>query len=77
MLEPPKDEKNKWMIPDGLIRDREYLLFKHLIVQELQQTIDDETVSDYMLAYIEAGLRALQQVAEGQSSLEDFRIKML
>ncbi|WP_166244003.1 hypothetical protein [Paenibacillus turpanensis] len=76
-LEPPKDDKPKWTIPDGLIKDREYLLFKHLIIQEQQKSLDEETVSDYVLAYIEAGLRALQKVTEEQTSLEDFRIKML
>lgn len=76
-LEPPKDDKPKWTIPDGLIKDREYLLFKHLVIQEQQKIMDEEAVSDFILAYIEGGLRALQQVTEAQSSLEDFRIKML
>jgi len=76
-LEPPKDDKPKWTIPDGLIKDREYLLFKHLIIQEQQKSLDEDAVNDYFAAYIEGGLRALQQVAEAQTSLEDFRLKML
>lgn len=76
-INSPKDDKPKWTIPDGLIKDREYLLFKHLIIQEQQTGLDDEAVSDYIVSYIEVGLRAFQQVMEEQTSLEDFRIKML
>ncbi|WP_379135216.1 hypothetical protein [Paenibacillus sp. sgz500958] len=76
-LETEKDDKPKWTIPEGLIKDKEYLLFKHLIIQEQLKPLDDEQISDYMLTYIEAGLRKFQTLMIAQNSLEDFRIKML
>lgn len=76
-FDPIKDDKNKWTIPEGIIKDKEYLLFKHLIIEEQQRTLDDEQVNNYILAYIESGLRELQTLIESQNSLEDFKIKML
>ncbi|MDX5475916.1 MAG: hypothetical protein LPK00_10325 [Bacillaceae bacterium] len=31
--------KNKWTIPDNIIKDKEFLLFKHLIINECNRQV--------------------------------------
>lgn len=76
-FEEYKDSKPKWTIPDHIIRDREYLLFKHLIINEVQTSLTEEEINQYMLQYIEFGLRKIQIELEELTSLENYRIKIL
>lgn len=69
--------KNKWTIPDAIIKDKEYLLFKHLIINEMDQQLSDEEVQKYMLRYIENGLRKLAEISQQKTSMEDFRLSIL
>lgn len=39
-----ESKAQSWTIPDGIIRDKEYLLFKHLIINELQEPMSDDEV---------------------------------
>lgn len=77
----PVDEdysgKNKWTIPDNIIKDKEFLLFKHLIVNEVNSSLNDEELHKYMIVYIEIGVRELEQNLNGKSSMEDFRLCIL
>lgn len=77
LSETYKDNKQKWIIPDNIIRDKEYLLFKHLIINELENTISEDQLDDHFLSYIEYGLRIIQEEIENISSIEDYRIKIL
>ncbi|KIV56075.1 hypothetical protein AM501_20605 [Aneurinibacillus migulanus] len=72
-----KDSKPKWTIPENIIRDREFLLFKHLIINELQTPLNEEEVNQNMLLYIEYGLKIIKEDIENLSSMEDYRIKIL
>lgn len=72
-----KDDKQKWTIPDNIIRDKEYVLFKHLIINEVGTTLNDDEINHHMLAFIEHGLRHIQSEINSLSSLEDYRIKIL
>ncbi|KRF01091.1 hypothetical protein ASG89_26140 [Paenibacillus sp. Soil766] len=76
-LEQFKDNKDKWTIGEGLIKDKDYILFKHLIINEQNQALNDDEVSDFFLLYIEVGLRVIKRNLTDQTSLEDFRIKIL
>lgn len=69
--------KNKWTIPDAIIKDKEYLLFKHLIINEIDEQLSDEEVQKYMLHYIENGLRKLEEIHQHKTSMEDFRLSIL
>lgn len=40
--------KNKWTIPDNIIKDKEFLLFKHLIINEVNQSLSDEELHKHM-----------------------------
>jgi hypothetical protein len=71
------DQKQKWTIPDNIIKDREYLLFKHLIINENKTSLTDDSINDIMLLLIESGLRIIQKELEEQVSLEDYRISVL
>lgn len=72
-----KDSKSKWTIPDNIIRDREYLLFKHLIIEEVNRSLNDEEINNFMLYFIEKGLRNILEEIENLSSMDDYRITIL
>lgn len=71
------DNKPKWTIPDNIIRDKEYLLFKHLMINKLQKSLNEDQIDQHMLSYIEYGLRVIQQEVDSMSSIEDYRLKIL
>ena len=79
--EPVEEEytggKNKWTIPDGIIKDKEFLLFKHLIINEVNTALDEDLLNKHMLAYIEKGLRTMENLLKNKTSMEDFRITIL
>ncbi|MBM7691631.1 hypothetical protein JOC77_001038 [Peribacillus deserti] len=68
---------NRWTIPDSIIKDKEFLLFKHLIINEVNKSIDDEEIQKHMLSYIEKGLRTLKDILNSKTSMEDFRLSIL
>ncbi|MED0978144.1 hypothetical protein P4T48_00935 [Bacillus paramycoides] len=72
-----KDGKNKWTIPDNIIKDKEFLLFKHLIINEMQVALNEDEIAQSMLLYIEYGLKIIKQEIDNLSSLEDYRIIVL
>ena len=69
---------DKWTIPDSIIKGNEFLLFKHLIINEVGKPITDEDeLHQHMLYYIEKGLRILQEVNNNKNSLDDIRMSIL
>ena len=72
-----KDGKTKWTIPDNIIKDKEFLLFKHLIINEMQVALNEDEITQSMLLYIEYGLKVIKQEIYNLSSLEDYRIIVL
>lgn len=68
---------NKWTIPDNIIKDKEFLLFKHLIINEAMSPLGDDDLHKHMLAYIEKGLRFLKNELDEKTSMEDFRLTIL
>jgi len=68
---------NRWTIPDNIIKEKEFLLFKHLVINELNESLDDEEIHKHLIKYIEKGLRKLKEDYEQKSSLEDFRLMMI
>lgn len=71
------DVKNKWVIPEGIIKDKEFILFKHLIVNEVGIPLNDAELHKHMLSYIEVGLRNLKKDISEKTSMEDLRIAIL
>ncbi|TWD92192.1 hypothetical protein FB550_1204 [Neobacillus bataviensis] len=69
--------KDKWTIPDSIIKDKEFLLYKHLIINEVGSPLDDSELHNHMLAYIEKGLRKLNDDLKNKTSMEDFRLTIL
>jgi hypothetical protein len=68
---------NKWTIPDNIIKDKEFLLFKHLIISEVNKPLNDEDLHKHMLSFIEKGLRILREIHRNKTSMEDFRLAIL
>lgn len=71
------DSNKKWVIPDAIIRGDDYLLFKHLIINEQERSLSENEVNDFMLLYIEHGLRIIKLEMESLTSLEDYRLSIL
>lgn len=72
-----KDGKSKWELPDSIIKDNEYTLFKHIIINEHQIAMSDSEVNEYILLYFESGIRTLMDELSEMTTLEDSRIKIL
>lgn len=77
VLDEFTNSKNKWTIPDSIIKDKEFLMFKHLIINEVQKALDEDQLHQHMLLFIEKGLQTLKNEYEGKTSLEDFRLTIL
>jgi hypothetical protein len=76
-LEEYSGGNNKWVIPDNLIKDKEFLLFKHLIINEVNKPLNDDELHKHMLAFIEKGLRQLDDDLKNKTSMEDIRLSIL
>ena len=71
------DTKNKWTIPDNIIKERDFLLFKHLIIQKADRTLDDDELHKEMIILIENGLRIMQHLNDNKTSMQDLRLLIL
>jgi hypothetical protein len=77
VLEVYDGGQDKWTIPDNIIKDKEFLLFKHLIINEVNLPLDETELHKHMLAFIEKGLRRLNDDLKTKTSMEDFRLTIL
>ncbi|MEH6908858.1 hypothetical protein, partial [Neobacillus drentensis] len=68
---------NKWTIPDNIIKDKEFVMFKHLIINEVGTPLNEAELHNHMLAFIEKGLRTLNEELKNKTSMEDFRLMIL
>ena len=66
-----------WLVPENIIRDKDYLLFKHLIINEYQTIISDQEINKYFAFLIEKGARELQQREQNKTSFEDIYVAIL
>ena len=70
-------DKEKWLVPENIIKDRDYLLFKHLIINEYDMVISDKDINKYFAYFIERGARELQKVEQAKNSFEDIHVSIL
>jgi hypothetical protein len=68
---------DKWTIPESIIKDKEFLLFKHLIINEIGTPLNEVDLHKHMLDFIEKGLRKLSEQLKNKTSMEDFRLTIL
>lgn len=64
----------------SIINGNDYLLAKHLIINELQEEVEDEKIiRDYMKRFIELGVAHISSLLESDDALfeEEFLIKLL
>ncbi|MCT4784762.1 hypothetical protein ACFQO8_09690 [Exiguobacterium aestuarii] len=64
----------------SIINGNDYLLAKHLIINELQKEIDDEKIiRDHMKRFIELGVKDIASLLESDDAIfeEEFLIKLL
>jgi len=64
----------------SIINGNDYLLAKHLIINELQKEVEDEKIiRDYMKRFIELGVAHISSLLESDDALfeEEFLIKLL
>ena len=79
----PNEETQKfegsgnWLVPENIIKDRDYLIFKHLIINELNLVISDTDINKYFAFYIEKGLRVIQKQIDNKTTFEDIRVLIL
>ena len=67
----------KWTIPDNIIKDNEFLMFKHLIISKNSTSFEDNELQNKILFYIEKGVRVLNNELNEKNSLEDSRLVIL
>ncbi|KDN57093.1 hypothetical protein [Exiguobacterium sp. AB2] len=64
----------------SIINGNDYLLAKHLIINELKEEVEDEkTIRDYMKRFIELGVAHIASLLESDDAIfeEEFLIKLL
>ena len=66
-----------WAFDLSIIKEQELLLFKHLIINEQQRIIDSEELENYIVYYIETGVRELIRIEREKNSVEDYRLAIL
>lgn len=71
------ESKGNWLVPENIIRDNEYLLFKHLIINEYQMIFKDNEINKYFAYLIEIGTRELNKIMQEKAALQDIRIAIL
>jgi hypothetical protein len=71
------DTRNRWTIPDNIIKERDFLLFKHLIIQKADRILNDDELHKYMIILIENGLRIMQKLNDNKTSMQDLRLLIL
>jgi hypothetical protein len=67
----------KWAVPDGIIRGNEFILYKHLMINELDKMLDEDETNKFLGLFIEKGLLVIKQELSEISSLQDYRITIL
>lgn len=67
----------KWTIPDNIIKDDNFILFKYLIQNEARRPINNDELHEYMITFIELGLRELSKINQEKASMEDLRIAII
>ncbi|WP_375105970.1 hypothetical protein AB9L15_01705 [Lysinibacillus fusiformis] len=72
-IEKVDNSNGQWLVPENIIKDREYLLFKHLIINEYNNLISDHDINKYFAFLIEKGTEELKQLNINKASLEDLR----
>lgn len=68
---------SKWTIPDNIIKENYFILFKYLIQNEVQKPINSDELHEFMINYIEFGLRELAKINKEKTSMEDIRLAII
>lgn len=71
------DTRNRWTIPDNIIKEKDFLLFKHLIIQKAYRILNDDELHKYMIILIENGLRIMKNLNDNKTSMQDLRLLIL
>lgn len=71
------DKKGGWTVPQDIIKGHDYLLFKHLVIQECGKNLSDDELTSYFAFYLETGLRILYNLTHEKVALEDAKLAIL
>lgn len=71
------DTRNRWTIPDNIIKEKDFLLFKHLLIQKADRILNDDELHKYMIILIENGLRIMKNLNDNKTSMQDLRLLIL
>lgn len=77
LLNEEFDTRNRWTIPDNIIKEKDFLLFKHLIIQKADRILNDDELHKYMIILIENGLRIMKNLNDNKTSMQDLRLLIL
>lgn len=77
LLNEEFDTRNRWTIPDNIIKERDFLLFKHLIIQKADRILNDDELHKHMIILIENGLRIMRNLNDNKTSMQDLRLLIL
>ncbi|MBB5180252.1 hypothetical protein HNQ44_001680 [Planomicrobium koreense] len=77
LLNEQLDTRNRWTIPDNIIKEKDFLLFKHLIIQKADRILNDDELHKYMIILIENGLRIMKNLNDNKTSMQDLRLLIL
>ncbi|VWX38606.1 MULTISPECIES: hypothetical protein [Exiguobacterium] len=76
---PSGCETSDWEM-GSIISGDDFMIFKHLIINEAKRSLTDSEIKKYMRTFIEYGISSLYQIWEdhhNSGDLEEFKIKIL
>ena len=69
-----RESEGQWLVPENIIKDDEFLLYKHLIINEYQTVFSNSEIHKYFSYLIDKGACELIRIEKEKSPLEDFKI---
>lgn len=69
--------KEKWEFQWEIIQSTNLLLFKHLIIQQHDQSFTNQDIKKYLQSYLENGIEILIGIKNERTSVDDLRFLIL
>ena len=77
--EPPLSPGKGWEIPAGVVaKEDDYLIYKHLMIEKLGFQLEGQKqIDDYLLRFIEEGLRIMADEIKSLSNMSNYMLYLV
>ncbi|MBY3618584.1 hypothetical protein HGO21_03380 [Acinetobacter sp. CUI P1] len=72
------DKKSEFVIGNGVIaKGEEYILYKHILIDKVGESLDAKAVDEYIIRYIEEGLDIITAEIDSLSDLDNYLLYLI